>query len=70
MPTTSAHVSGGAVEISQSDATAWLCQHGAAYGLCQIYANEPWHYELRPGAIDGGCPAMYPDPTHAPRMEQ
>ena len=68
-PTTSAHVSGDAIDIGQSDATAWLSQHGAAYGLCQIYANEPWHYELRPGAIDGGCPAMYPDPTHDPRMQ-
>ena len=31
-------------------ATAWLSEHGAAYGLCQIYGNEPWHYELRPDA--------------------
>ena len=33
-------------------ATAWLSEHGAAYGLCQIYDNEPWHYELRPEAVD------------------
>ena len=26
------------------------------YGLCQIYGNEPWHYELRPDAVDHGCP--------------
>ena len=25
--------------------------------LCQIYSNESWHYELRPEAIDHGCPA-------------
>jgi zinc D-Ala-D-Ala carboxypeptidase len=69
-PTTSAHVSGDAVDIGPSDAAAWLSEHGAEYGLCQIYGNEPWHYELRPEAIDHGCPAMYADPTHDPRMQQ
>jgi zinc D-Ala-D-Ala carboxypeptidase len=69
-PQTSPHVSGDAVDIGHSDATAWLSAHGAEYGLCQIYANEPWHYELRPEAIDHECPAMYADPTHDPRMEQ
>ena len=69
-PNTSAHVSGDAVDIGHSDATAWLSRHGAKYGLCQIYRNEPWHYELRPKAIDHGCPPMYADPTHDPRMQQ
>jgi zinc D-Ala-D-Ala carboxypeptidase len=69
-PETSPHVSGDAVDIGPSDATAWLSEHGAEYGLCQIYGNEPWHYELRPEAIDQGCPAKYADPTHDPRMEQ
>ena len=67
---TSAHVSGDAVDIEHFDATAWLFEHGAEYGLCQIYSNEPWHYELRPEAIDHGCPAMYADPTHDPRKQQ
>ena len=67
-PDTSAHVSGDAVDIGPSDAAAWLSEHGAGYGLCQIYGNEPWHYELRPDAIDRGCPLMYADPTHDPRM--
>jgi zinc D-Ala-D-Ala carboxypeptidase len=67
---TSPHVSGGAVDIGPSDATAWLSEHGAEYGLCQIYSNEPWHYELSPEAVDHGCPAMYADPTHDPRMQQ
>jgi zinc D-Ala-D-Ala carboxypeptidase len=67
---TSAHVSGDAVDIGPSDATAWLSEHGAAYGLCQTYSNEPWHYELRPEASDHGCPPMYADPTHDPRMQQ
>ena len=68
-PNTSAHVSGDAVDIGHSDATAWLSGHGAAYGLCQIYGNEPWHYELRPEAVDRGCPSMYADPTHDPRVQ-
>jgi hypothetical protein len=37
--------------------------------LCQIYSNEPWHYELRPEAIDHDCPPMYADPTHDPRTQ-
>src|SRR5262249_55721397 len=41
---TSAHVSGDAVDLGPAAATAWLAAHGAAYGLCRIYANEPWHY--------------------------
>jgi zinc D-Ala-D-Ala carboxypeptidase len=67
---TSPHVSGDAVDIGPSDAAAWLSGHGAEHGLCQIYGNEPWHYELRPEAIDHGCPPMYADPTHDPRMQQ
>jgi zinc D-Ala-D-Ala carboxypeptidase len=69
-PNRSAHVSGDAVDIGPADATAWLSEHGAEYGLCRTYGNEPWHYELRPEAIDQGCPAMYADPTHDPRMQQ
>jgi D-alanyl-D-alanine carboxypeptidase len=67
---TSPHVSGDAVDVGPSDATTWLSEHGAEYGLCQIYSNEPWHYELRPDAGDHGCPPMYADPTHDPRMQQ
>jgi D-alanyl-D-alanine carboxypeptidase len=69
-PKTSAHVSGDAVDIGPSGAAAWLSEHGAEYGLCRIYGNEPWHYELRSEAIDHGCPAMYADPTQDPRMHR
>jgi D-alanyl-D-alanine carboxypeptidase len=68
-PDTSAHVSGNAVDVG-SDAAAWLSGHGARYGLCQIYRNEPWHYELRPAAKAHGCPRMYADPTQDPRMQR
>ena len=54
---TSAHVSGDAIDIGPVDATAWLSEHGAEYGLCQIYSNEPWHYELRPEADRSRLPS-------------
>jgi len=66
---TSPHVSGDAIDVGHADATAWLSEHGAEYGLCQIYSNEPWHYELRAEAIDHRCPPMYADPTQDPRMQ-
>jgi zinc D-Ala-D-Ala carboxypeptidase len=69
-PETSPHVSGDAVDIGPDEATAWLSEHGAEYGLCQIYGNEPWHFELRPEAVDHGCPPMYPDPAQDPRMQR
>jgi hypothetical protein len=68
-PARSAHVSGDAVDLGH-DAAEWLSDHGGRYGLCQVYANEPWHYELRPSAVDHGCPARYADPTHDPRMSR
>jgi zinc D-Ala-D-Ala carboxypeptidase len=67
---TSPHVSGDAIDIGRANATVWLSGHGAQYGLCQIYGNEPWHYELRTNAIDHGCPRRYVDPTQDPRMHQ
>jgi len=66
---TSSHVSGKAVDVGPAAATTWLSEHGATYGLCQVYRNEPWHYELRAGTADHGCPAMYADPTEDPRMQ-
>jgi len=69
-PETSPHVAGDGVDVG-SDAAAWLSERGAAYGLCQIYGNEPWHHELRPDAVVYGvCPAMYADPTSDPRLQQ
>lgn len=65
---TSPHVSGDAIDIGGSNATVWLSEHGAEYGLCQIYRNEPWHYELRTDAINRRCPRMYADPAQDPRM--
>ena len=69
-PGTSPHVSGDAVDIGPFDAAAWLSENGEEYGLCQIYGNEPWHFELRADAADRGCPATYADPTDDPRMQE
>ena len=56
-PAESSHVTGDAVDVGPTDADSWLSQHGSEYGLCQIYANEPWHFEL--ATVPGGtCPAM------------
>jgi D-alanyl-D-alanine carboxypeptidase len=66
---TSPHVSGDAVDVGPS-ASAWLSRHGADYGLCQIYRNEAWHFELRSEAVGHGCPRMYVDAAHDPRMQR
>jgi hypothetical protein len=68
-PQNSRHVSGEAIDIG-TRAAAWLSRRGAGYGLCQVYRNEPWHYELRPDAAADGCPPPYADPTEDPRMSQ
>jgi LAS superfamily LD-carboxypeptidase LdcB len=59
-PQASAHVTGDAVDVGPESARSWLSRHGSAYGLCQIFANETWHFELAttPGAT---CPPMYAD---------
>ncbi|MDF2559791.1 MAG: hypothetical protein K0R99_1237 [Microbacterium sp.] len=69
-PETSEHVTGDAVDLGPLPALDWLAQRGWRYGLCQIYANESWHYELRPDAVDEGCPEMLADPTADPRMQR
>jgi hypothetical protein len=66
---TSAHVSGDAVDLGPLPTLDWIAQRGWRYGLCQIYGNESWHYELRPEAVTDGCPEMYADPTEDPRMQ-
>jgi zinc D-Ala-D-Ala carboxypeptidase len=58
----SKHVRGEAVDIATADAMDWLVRFGGDFGLCQIYANESWHFEL---AADesGTCPALLVDGT-------
>jgi LAS superfamily LD-carboxypeptidase LdcB len=59
-PAKSAHVTGHAVDVGPTDADSWLSQHGGAYGLCQTYANEMWHFELMV-APGGTCPSPIQD---------
>jgi hypothetical protein len=69
-PERSEHVSGDAVDLGPVAGQDWLSRNGAGYGLCQIYGNEPWHFELRPSAPANGCPPMYDDPTADPRTQR
>ncbi|HYZ68616.1 MAG TPA: M15 family metallopeptidase [Mycobacterium sp.] len=59
-PEVSKHVVGQAVDAAPVDADKWLISNGAQFGLCQIYANEIWHFEL---AVDpqGNCPPLRPN---------
>ncbi|MEU5388531.1 M15 family metallopeptidase [Kitasatospora cineracea] len=59
-PEKSTHVSGRAVDVGPTDAADWLGRHGTRYGLCQVYANEMWHFELLT-APGGSCPPRLPD---------
>jgi zinc D-Ala-D-Ala carboxypeptidase len=59
-PDVSKHVVGQAVDVAPLDADNWLIRNGAQFGLCQIYANELWHFEL---GVDeqGNCPPLRPN---------
>lgn len=59
-PDVSRHVDGEAVDIGGDGASEWLIKNGARFGLCQIYANEDWHFELAVDAA-GKCPALLPN---------
>lgn len=56
-PEESKHVSGKAVDIGPTNADDWLIQHGKKYGLCQVYSNEMWHFELL-AERGGACPPL------------
>ena len=59
-PERSRHVLGQAVDMSGVGADQWLIANGARFGLCQIYANELWHFELATDAA-GNCPGLLPN---------
>ena len=65
-PELSAHTTGNAVDIETLDAQLWLQEHGYEFGLCQIFSNERWHFELAttPG---GTCPDMLTDASELGR---
>jgi D-alanyl-D-alanine carboxypeptidase len=59
-PEQSKHVIGQAVDVGGTGADQWLIANGSRFGLCQIYANELWHFELATDA-EGNCPALLPN---------
>ena len=59
-PDTSRHVVGKAVDVGPVAADTWLIRNGSRFGLCQIYANEIWHFELAADK-DGNCPQLRPN---------
>ena len=59
-PEASKHVVGEAVDVGGVGADQWLMANGARYGLCRIYANEVWHFELATDAV-GNCPPLLPN---------
>ena len=59
-PDTSRHVVGKAVDIGPVEADTWLIRNGSRFGLCQIYANEIWHFELAADE-NGNCPPLRPN---------
>jgi D-alanyl-D-alanine carboxypeptidase len=61
-PNTSMHVVGKAVDVGAVEADEWLIGNGSRFGLCQIYANEIWHFELAADR-DGNCPPLKPNAT-------
>ena len=59
-PEVSKHVTGQAVDIAPVEADMWLIANGSRFGLCQIYANEIWHFELATDQY-GNCPPLLPN---------
>ncbi|HTQ18056.1 M15 family metallopeptidase [Mycobacterium sp.] len=59
-PEMSKHVVGEAVDVGGVGADQWLVANGSRFGLCRIYANELWHFELAADAL-GNCPALLPN---------
>jgi D-alanyl-D-alanine dipeptidase len=59
-PEMSKHVTGEAVDVGGAGADQWLIANGSRFGLCRIYANELWHFELATDAR-GNCPALLPN---------
>lgn len=63
-PDTSSHVTGRAVDVGPPVAQAWMSRNAPRFGLCQVFANELWHYELTAFSTASGqvvCPPMRPN---------
>ncbi|WP_407939575.1 M15 family metallopeptidase [Nocardia terrae] len=59
-PSESTHVTGQAIDVGPREGAQWLEDNGNHWGLCRMYDNEWWHFELAT-APDAPCPARLPD---------
>ena len=59
-PQASKHVIGEAVDVGGYGADDWLIANGPRFGLCRLYANELWHFELVADE-SGNCPPLLPN---------
>lgn len=59
-PENSHHVTGQAVDVGPPAAALWMSRNGPRFGLCQMFENELWHYELAADEA-GRCPPMKPN---------
>lgn len=59
-PEHSEHVQGRAVDVGPTEGARWLAANGRRWGLCRVFANEPWHFE-RLTTKNGTCPELLPD---------
>lgn len=59
-PNESTHVTGQAIDVGPREGAQWLEDNGSHWGLCRMYDNEWWHFELATSP-DGPCPARLPD---------
>ncbi|MGW4356224.1 M15 family metallopeptidase [Nocardia sp. NPDC004582] len=59
-PGESTHVTGQAIDVGPIEGAQWLEANGSHWGLCRMYDNEWWHFELAT-VPDGPCPARLPD---------
>ncbi|MFQ6392722.1 M15 family metallopeptidase [Nocardia sp. KC 131] len=59
-PAESTHVSGKAIDVGPRGGAQWLEVNGNQWGLCRMYENEWWHFELAtlPGTA---CPPLRAD---------
>ncbi|MFE4462330.1 D-alanyl-D-alanine carboxypeptidase family protein, partial [Nocardia tengchongensis] len=59
-PSESTHVTGQAIDVGPREGAQWLEDNGSHWGLCRMYDNEWWHFELAT-APDTACPLRLPD---------
>jgi zinc D-Ala-D-Ala carboxypeptidase len=59
-PSESTHVSGQAVDVGPRAGAQWLETNGNRWGLCRIYENEWWHFELAT-VPSTACPPLRAD---------